>query len=416
MRSSTLPMAVVLAALLGLLIAAPSSAATTGTLCGQVTAFTAPTAVVDGSITIDGTVEAIDSSAFGAVDAATLTVLTVLAAANATTCLTVTANVDGDIVDLAIAAQAEICGAVTLDTATDVYSVADVALPLGLVSADADLQALLGAAATAGASVCVDVTIDATTGLITTVNLNATLELCGDVALDADSTTIAGVDVPLTLLDAEAEAVLALAVAADVNACITVTVDDTSLVQANLFASIDLCGGVTVDASGNATIDGVTIDATLLDADATALLALTATADGTACAAVDASSTGGNTSVGVTVTIEVCAEVTAVTDDTVTLGDVTFIFAGAAAAGVEVGDVICVAATTSPTGDPIITDIDTTDADDGAAPGAGGGGGRTLPDTATSAPRSDATLLLASLLIAVAIGVLALRRGQAEAP
>ena len=48
---------------------------------------------------------------------------------------------------------------------------------------------------------------------------------------------------------------------------------------------------------------------------AAALLELAAQADGTACASVDASSTGGNTTVGVTVTIEVCAEVTAVTDD-----------------------------------------------------------------------------------------------------
>jgi hypothetical protein len=40
---------------------------------------------------------------------------------------------------------------------------------------------------------------------------------------------------------------------------------------------------------------------------------------------------------------EVCAEVTAVTEDTVTIGDVTFIFAGAADAGIEVGDDVCVA-------------------------------------------------------------------------
>jgi hypothetical protein len=417
MRRTTLPLAAVLSALLGLLIAAPASAATTGTLCGQVTAFTAPTAVTDGSLTIDGTTEVIDSSAFGVIDAGTLTVLAAVASADATTCVEITADGDGDIVDIAIAAQAEICGEVTLDTATGIYSVAGVALPLALVSANADLQALLEAAAAAGATVCADVTIDSTSGLITTVGLNATLELCGDVVLDADSATIGGIDVPLTLLDAEAVAVLELAADAGVDACASLVVDDTALVQANVTASVELCGEVVVDAEGNATVGGVTIDATLLDAEAAALLRLAAEADGTACASVDASSTGGDTNIGVTVVIEVCAEVTAVGDGTVTIGDVTFVFAGAADAGIEVGDEVCVAATTSPTGDPVITDIDTTDGDDGAAPGAGGGGGAPmLPDTATTT-RSDASSLaaLGALLVLIALGLGARRHHGAMA-
>ena len=70
MRRS-LPFTLVLGVVLSLLVAGPASAASTGTLCGQVTAFTAPTAIADGSLTIDGDVEVIDSSAFGVIDAAT---------------------------------------------------------------------------------------------------------------------------------------------------------------------------------------------------------------------------------------------------------------------------------------------------------------------------------------------------------
>ena len=417
MRRTTLPLAVVLSALLGLLVAAPASAATTGTLCGQVTAFTAPTGLVggEGTITIDGTTEDIVTSAV--IDAATLTVLAAVATADATTCVEITANGDGDIVDIDIAAQAEICGDVTLDTTTGIYSVAGVALPLTLVTADADLLALLEAAAAADATVCVDVTLSSTTGLITTISLNATIQACGEVALDADSATIGGVDVPLSLLDAQAIAVLQLAVEAGVDACVSLVVDDTTLVEANVTASVDLCGEVTLDAEGNVTVGGVTIDASLLDAEAAALLELAAEADGTACASVDASSTGGDTSIGVTVVIEVCAEVTAISDGTVTIGDVTFVFAGAADAGIEVGDEVCVAATTSPTGDPVITDIDTDGEAPGAGPGAGGGGGGgapTLPDTAIGSDASGMAAL-GALLLAAALSLVIRRRFDATA-
>lgn len=414
MRRTTLPMAVVLSALFGLLLAGPTAAATTGTLCGEVTAFTAPTAITDGSITIDGTAEVIDSSAFGAIDAATLTVLSAVATADATTCVEITANGASEIVDLAIAAQAEVCGGVTVDTATGSYAVGGVLIPAALVAADSDLEALLDAAATAGATVCLDVTVDQTSGLITTVALDATLNLCGAVVLDADSATVGGVDVPFAVLDADGRAALALAVEAGADACITVLVEDTTIVEANVSASIDLCGEVTFDAEGNATIDGVTIDASLLDADAAALLALAAEADGTACADVTVSSTGGTTSVGVTVRIEVCAEVTAVTDDTVTIGGVTFIFAGAADAGIQIGDEMCVAATTAPTGNPIITDPDTTDDEPGTGPSTGGGA-PLLPDTAVDdGPASGAVATGAVLLLAAGIAWSARRRVAAS--
>lgn len=410
MRRTTLSLTIALGALLSLLVAAPASAATTGTLCGQVTAFTAATAVTDGNITIDGTAEVIDSAAFGAIDAATLTTLTAIANADATTCLDITANDGGEVVDLEIAAQAEICGNVTLDTVTGLTSVAGVDLPMSIISTDADLAALLAAAAAANADVCVDVTIDGTSGLITTVSLNATLTVCGEATLDVDSAVLAGLDIPLSLLDAEATAVLMLAIDAGADVCVTLIVDDTALVEANISVDVDLCGEVSLDANGNFVVDGVVVDADLLDADAAALLALAASADGTACASVDAVSSGGDTNVGVTVTIEVCAEVTAITDGTITIGDVTFIFAGAADADIEVGDEVCVAAGTAPTGDPIIIDIDTTDDDDGTGT-PGGGGVVLLPDTATDQPLSP-IVLGSVLLIAAGIGFSTVRRSQ----
>ena len=150
MRRTSMPVALVLAGLLGLLIAAPASAAIDGTFCGQITAFTAPTAVTDGSITIDGETEIIDSSAFGVVDITTFTTLTAVANADATTCVVIDADGDGNIID--IAAQAEICGTAALDTVSGLYSVAGVDLITTLVDADADLAAFLAVAAAVDAA------------------------------------------------------------------------------------------------------------------------------------------------------------------------------------------------------------------------------------------------------------------------
>ena len=83
-----------------------------------------------------------------------------------------------------------------------------------------------------------------------------------------------------------------------------------------------------------------------------------------------------------------------ITEDTITIGDVTFIFVGAADAGI---------------------DSDTTDDDDddtGTAPGAGDGTGTpTLPDTATGSPLSP-VVLGTILVVAAAIAASATRRGE----
>ena len=333
MRRSTLPLAISLAALLGLLVAAPASAAVTGTVCGEVTAFTAPAGVVDGSITINGSTEVIDAAATGVATAAAT--LTLLANADATTCLDIVADTNGDITDIDIAAAATICGSVDVDATTGAHTVDGVLLPTSLVTADGEAQATLDAAATAGADACVDVTVDATTGLIATVGVDATFTVCGEVTLDAD---------------------------------------------------------------GNATIDGAVLDESMLSTDAAALLALAAEADGTACATVQAVSSGGDTTVTVSVTVELCAEVTAMTDDTITVGDVTFTFTGDMDADIEVGDEVCIEA-----GPGTVLD------DGGVLPATGEGGAGALPDTSTDGV-PGALVLGTLLVIAAGIGFSAVRR------
>ena len=407
MRRPFLPGAFLTAMLLGLVVAAPASAAVTGTICGQVTAFLAPTATTDGSITIEGRTEIIDMTAFGAIDLGTLTTLTTVANADATTCLDVTADGAGEITDIAVAAQARICGTATLNATTGTHAIGGVDLPTSLVTAGSSLDAFLDAAAAGGASVCADVTVDPTTGLFTTVRLDATITLCGDAVLDADSATLGGIDVPFTLLDAEAEAALALSAATGADVCVTIVVDDTRLVQANLTASVDLCGDVTLAADGSAVVDGTAVPSALLSAEAAALLRVAAEADGTACVAIDATSTAGDTTVSAIVTIDVCLEVTAVTSGTVTLGGVTFLFPGAASAGIEVGDEICVDAATGATGGPVITQFGGVLA--GAAAPAPPPAMVMLPNTATDGGTMPAALG-ALLLIGAGIGVSSMRR------
>ncbi|MGH2427771.1 MAG: hypothetical protein ACRDGV_02620 [Candidatus Limnocylindria bacterium] len=326
-----LPLALALGMLMSLLVAGPASAAVTGTLCGEVTAFTAPSGGAAGTITIDGTVE--DIAATAAIDASTITVLESVAAAEATTCLEVEADGSGVIIALDIAAQAEICGSVTLDTATGVYAVGGVLIPEPLVAADADLAALLDAAVAAGATACLDVTIDDASGLIATVGLNATFEVCGEV---------------------------------------------------------------TMTASSEVAVDGTVIPAELLTAELRALLELAADLDGEACVAVDATSTDGDTAVSIDADVTICATVTAITDSTITLGDVTLDLGAGVDADVEVGDVICAVVMTDENGDFEVGGVSPEDASQ--APQSAGGADQ-LPDTA-----AVATLLLSGLGGALVVG------------
>lgn len=342
---SRLPLAMIPALLFGLLVSSAALAASTGRICGQVTAFTAPTAVADGSITIDGTAEVIDSSAAASLAAGTITTLTAVAMADATTCVDITAAGDGSIVSIAVAAAAEVCGEVTLDTATGITSVNGVMLATSLLSADAGLSALLDLALAAGADVCVDLTVDTTSGLIV------------GVAVSAD---------------------------------------------------FDLCGTVEVDGAGNATVDGVTIPADLLDTDAAAALRLAALVDATACVNVTGATNGGSTTVDVGVTATICATVTAVGDGTLTLEGITLNVAADAAAGIEVGDDVCVGVAPAGDGSRIVeVNGNASATPPGAtAPGVAAPGATAppavseLPDSAAPAPAPVPVLAFGLLLVA----------------
>lgn len=336
-----LPLAVLLGSLIALLIAAPANAATTGTLCGEITAFTAPSGGTDGSISINGTDE--DIAATAAVDTATTLTLDAVAAAGATTCVEIEADGAGVIIALDIAAQVGSCGTATIDATTGAYAVGDVLIPEPLVAVDAELAAVLDAAVSAGANVCADVTLDTTTGVITSVSLTATIDLCGDV---------------------------------------------------------------TLTATGEVVVDGTIVPDDVLTAELRALLEMAAEADAEGCVSIDATSTNGNTSLGVDVELTICATVTAITDSTITIGDVTFDLAGGVDADVEVGDEVCAVIVADEGSDPVVSDVGPDVAGQGPASDDGTG---LLPDTAV-----PATVLLTGLggllVMAGGIGYSARRR------
>ena len=409
------------AVLMLLAIAAPVGAATTGTICGEVEEFSATT-LADGTITFAG--RASENVLAGAVDATTAAQLAVFATLGAFTCVNVEAvDGGGNITALSFAAQGELCGTVT--ESAGVFFVNGTALTaeaLTLIGADSTLAALLNAAAAGGASVCLDFAFNSA-GLVTSVNLDATVRLCGTVTLDADSATVGGVDVPLSLLSAEAAAALQVAVDAGVNACIDVTVVNTDVVNAAVDVTVELCGTVTFNADGSATIDGVTIPADVIDADLAAALEATADAAGEACVTIDAVSSGGETIVTVVAGVSLCATVEAITATTITAGGVTFPTATDLRAVIQVGDDICFELVTDPDGglvippggvitDPTgtpITDPDGSPADDDDdAP--------LLPDTALAplAPGGGAAALVLLVLMAMAVAAHRLERERLE--
>jgi biopolymer transport protein ExbD len=329
--ASGVGLSLVLASLLATLVAAPVAATpqvatgddgpsldavVTGTNCGQVTAFVEPTAVTDGSITLDGVAETIAAGA--TLDAATTLALSSLSTAEAFTCLDLTVDADGDITAITVAGSATICGTVSTDGT--IYTVGDTTLAgdvADLLAADGDLTALLDAVIDASADVCLDVAVDAGSGVVTAVDVDASFELCGTVAsLDADSAAVAGLDIPFTALSAAAEAALTLALEAGAEACVDLVVEDTAITSATVSVTADVCGTVTVDADGNATVNGVEIPAELLNAGVSAVLVFAADADGLACADVTVT----NDTVAASANAEVCATVTVDADGDLLVG------------------------------------------------------------------------------------------------
>ena len=232
-----------------------------GVVCGAVTAFTAPTVAADGSITIGGVTDPVDATA-------TITPQALAALSGTlplTTCLTLTVTGSGDateVTGIAIAASGQLCGAVTATgTGTArIFSIGGAAVPTSAVNAE--LAALLNAALAANATVCVDVTVDANTGMLTAAaNLDATFQLCGQVvgsgAAGARTYTVAGLAIPSAQLSASEAAALELAIANNANACVDLVIVDSQITAAT--ARVDACVTVGAVSATSVTLDGVVI-------------------------------------------------------------------------------------------------------------------------------------------------------------
>lgn len=416
---SHLSLALLLGLLFAVALAAPAAAASTGTICGQVTGFVAPSVIADGSITVDGTTDVIDSSAAAGLAAGAAATLTVIASLDGTTCLAVEAGADGSITGLDIAAEARVCGTALVDSLTGLVEVDGVAVTDALLAANANLSALLDAAADATAAVCLDLDVDSGSGVIGAARLDASLTLCGTVsAITADSATLRGVAIPQSALDADARAALQLAANANAGACAEVTVTDTDTIAASVDLSVDVCGAAALTAAGDAALDGTAIPAELLDADAQAVLELAAAANGDACASIDVASTGGSTTATAVISARLCATLTAIGDGTVTLGGVTVATGADAAAGLQVGDRVCALVGTSPGGGVQAGGVvrpgqplpaPSLAGGRPATTGAGAGGGA-LPDTAVASLSPLAGGLGSALLVAAWMGMVLRRR------
>jgi hypothetical protein len=154
-----------------------------------------------------------------------------------------------------------------------------------LLAADASLAAALEAAADADADACVNLDIDLTGGLVV---LNADIEACGDVTVDAGVITVGGVEIGADLLSSELSDVLEAAALADVSACAVVTVvDNEALVDA--FATI--CANATLLDTGVVSVvigsDEFFFDGTLVDADGLLEVGVTAEVNLTVTASLD---------------------------------------------------------------------------------------------------------------------------------
>lgn len=336
-----LPVLVILS-MSGLATASPAAAATTGTVCGRVTAFVAPTAVTNGSITINGTAEVISSSAAASLAAGTIATLTSLASANATTCLAITANGSGQIVALSIAATASLCGVVTANVAANTF-------------------------------------------------------------------TINGVSLAGSLFSAQERSLLTLAARAGVSTCALVTIGSNGqLASANVTAVVTVCGRVTLDSAGNVAVNGILIGNDLLDASTLAALRLAAQVGGNACATVRGTSTGTTTTVAASITATVCGTVTAVSGTTISINGFTFNLATGTTANVRVGDHACVNLVPAPGGSGTeVKSVTGSGTQPGTSPGTGGTAGGTLPNTATSLPGTD----LSVIPVAFGLGLLLMALG-----
>lgn len=283
--------------------------------------------------------------------------------------------------DAAVASHVGTCDTVVVgaDGAISVNGVALTDAQLALLSADvrAALQLAADAAANANADVCVDLAVSL---LPLSVVVNADIAVCGAVVLTASSATVGGVAIPAELLSAGLRQALALAAAANVNACLTTTVTDNTVtttvtVDACVQARLNSAGQVVVTAGGQEfVLAGFGITGTVGPLTTNAAVTVGLRLGGTVNLATD-----GQTLFVQVITIAGCD---AVSPDT----------------GTPPGG----GTTPPPGGGTISPGGGTTPPGEGAAPGTGTTGPALLPDTAAVRPNAIPALVLG--LMALVLG------------
>lgn len=151
-----------------------------------------------------------------------------------------------------------LCGTVTRTTA-GVISVGGTVVPSGAVSAA--VLAQLTAAASAAASVCLDATYDASGGVVTAINLDATFTLCATVAATGSGATraftVGGFAIPAAQLSASEAAMLELALLNATNPCANLVIVDSAVTDVS--GHVDACVTVGAVTSTSVTLDGIAI-------------------------------------------------------------------------------------------------------------------------------------------------------------
>lgn len=157
--------------------------------------------------------------------------------------------------DPALADHVAVCN-VTFDAEGNVLlngsalGAAETAALDALLAGDAGLAAALEAAADADATTCINLAILINGALA--IVINADIEACGDVVFTAETVTVGGVEISSDLLDSELTNILEAAAAADVEACVEVTVTDNEVV---VVASVSICAAATLLDTGAVSVD-----------------------------------------------------------------------------------------------------------------------------------------------------------------
>ena len=281
---------------------------------------------------------------------------------------------------------------IAADGTISVNGVALTAAQAALLSADA--WAALRLAANARGNVNADVCADVNIGLAPlSIAVNAHIAICGSVVLTADSAAVGGASIPAELLSAGLRQALAVAAAANVNACLTSTVTNGNVVTN---VTVDACVQARLNSAGQVV---VTVDGQ----------------DFVLAGFVIGGTTGAlNASVAVTIGLRIGATLALVTDaQTLTVQVVTI--AGCAATptagGTAPGGTTPGGATTPGGTAPGGT---APSSGSSAAPSlAGAPGGGLLPDTAMEPAAGPLAFLALALTALVLIGLLtALRMGE----